>query len=290
MSHTPTTSRKKVTINSLRRKKRNGVPISMVTAYDFSQATLAERAEIDMLLVGDSLAMVVLGYDSTVPVTVEEMLHHCKAVARGSKTAFRVGDMPFMSFQADVTSAVVNAGRFLKEGGMEAVKLEGGAEVADTVRAIVNAGIPVLGHVGLTPQSVSKLSGYRVQGKSANSAEKIYRDALTLQEAGCFGIVLEAIPAPVATIISEALDIPTIGIGAGAGCDGQVLVYHDMLGLFDRLNPRFVKSYANAGDLVVAALAAYHADVVSGQFPAQEHTYPISDDALADFKERIGVG
>lgn len=283
MSHVNESNRKKVTIQQLQRAKRDGRPISMMTAYDYSSALLVEQAGIDVILVGDSLAMVVMGHESTVPVTMDEMLHHSRAVARGARLPFLVGDMPFLSFQVSPEEAVRNAGRFLKEGNMDAVKLEGGAEMADTVRAIVRAGIPVLGHIGLTPQTVSMLSGYRVQGRSAESAVKLYDDALALQDAGCFAVVLEAVPAPVAAAITARLDIPTIGIGAGAGCDGQVLVFHDLLGLFDRLQPRFVKRYAEVGDVIRGALTSYREDVEARRFPADEHTYGMKDDELDAF-------
>lgn len=284
---TDTTSRKKVTVLDLQRKKEQAEPITMLTAYDYPSALLVDAAGIDTILVGDSLGMVVLGYDTTVPVTMEEMLHHCRAVARGAQAAFLIGDMPFMSFQAEVAEAVRNAGRFLKEGGMEAVKLEGGQEIVPTVEAIVNAGIPVLGHIGLTPQSQSKLGGFRVQGKTAAAAQKLLDDALALEAAGCFAIVLEAVPAAVAQAISERLTIPTIGIGAGVGCDGQVLVFHDLLGLFDRYMPRFVKKYAEVGQVVRDALVAYREDVVARRFPGSDHTYPMSGDEEAAFLDGL---
>jgi 3-methyl-2-oxobutanoate hydroxymethyltransferase len=280
-------NRKKITILQLQEQKQQGTPITMVTAYDYSSALLADKAELDIVLVGDSLAMVMLGLESTVSVTMEQMLHHCLAVSRGAKSAFLVGDMPFMSYQADVAEAIRNAGRFLKEGGMEAVKLEGGREAAETIRAIVQAGIPVMGHIGLTPQTVSQLGGYRVQGKTAVAAHRLLQDAHILQEAGCFAIVLEAIPAPVATIISQQLAIPTLGIGAGPGCDGQVLVYHDLLGLFDKFTPKFVHQYAQLGDQIVTALTTYREDVRNGRFPAPEHTYPMSPDEEAAFRENL---
>ena len=255
----------------------------MLTAYDYPSAVLVDRAEIDVILVGDSLGMVMLGYDSTVPVTMADMLHHCRAVARGSHYAFLVGDMPFMSYQAEVAEAVRNAGRFLQEGNMDAVKLEGGREMAPTIEAIVKVGIPVMGHIGLTPQSLSQLGGYRIQGKTAGAARRLLDDALALEQAGCFAIVLEAVPAPVATTISRRLSIPTIGIGAGPGCDGQVLVYHDILGLFDRLQPRFVKEYANVGEIITNAFSAFRDDVVAHRFPAEEHTYPMDEKEEKDF-------
>lgn len=268
-------SRKKVTILDIQKRKQNNVPITMLTTYDFTAAVLVDQADIDIILVGDSLGMVMLGYSGTTSVTMDEMLHHCKAVARGASKALLVGDMPFMSYQADVAEGVRNAGRFLKEAGMECVKIEGGRETAATIRAIVQAGIPVMGHVGLTPQTVSQLGGYRIQGKTAASAKSLLEDALALQDAGCFSIVLEAVPAPVASHISQQLTIPTIGIGAGVGCDGQVLVYHDMLGLYDRLQPRFVKQYGTIGEAIVTAVQTYSEEVRSRKFPGEEHTYPM---------------
>jgi 3-methyl-2-oxobutanoate hydroxymethyltransferase len=264
---------KKVTILDLQKWKAQGRPITMLTAYDYGMAELVDTAGIDIILVGDSVGMVVMGLDSTVPVTMSEMLHHCRLVARGSHRAFLVGDMPFLSYQASVQEAIHNAGRFLKEAGMEAVKLEGGQEMAETITAVSRAGIPVMGHIGLTPQSVSQLGGYRIQGKTAVAAQKLLEDALALEAAGCFSLVLEAVPAPVATAISQRLHIPTIGIGAGPGCDGQVLVYHDMLGLFDKLQPRFVKRYVELRQTIIDALTAYRDEVTAGQFPAENHTY-----------------
>lgn len=274
----------KVTILDLQKKKDAGVPITMLTAYDYSSALLVDKAGIDTLLVGDSLGMVMLGLESTTPVTMEHMLHHCRAVARGARRPFLIGDMPFMSYQISIPEAVRNAGRFLQEGGMEAVKLEGGREVAATVRAIYDAGIPVLGHIGLTPQSISKLGGFKVQGRTAVSAARLLADALALQEAGCFAIVLEAVPARVAALVTSRLAIPTIGIGAGAGCSGQVLVYHDLLGLFDKFQPRFVRQYANVGQVILTALEQYRQEVESGQFPATEHTFTIKDEEFAAFE------
>lgn len=275
----------KVTIRDLQAKKQKGLPITMLTAYDYSSALLADTAKIDTILVGDSLAMVMLGMDSTVPVTMEVMLHHCQAVARGAHRAFLIGDMPFMSYQAEVAEAVRNAGRFLKEAGMESVKLEGGSEVAATVRAIVDAGIPVMGHIGLTPQSASKLGGFRVQGKSAAEAKRLLDEAMALEAAGCYSIVLEAVPSPVAAVISQRLSIPTIGIGAGAGCDGQVLVYHDLIGLFDRFTPKFVKQYANVGETILQAIRSYAREVESGDFPGEQQTYSIEESELEAFLE-----
>ena len=279
--------RRKVTILTVQRKKESRKPITMLTAYDYPSALLVDEAGIDVILVGDSLAMVMLGMDSTVSLTMDEMLHHCRAVARGAKHSFLVGDMPFMSYQADTAEAVRNAGRFLKEGNMEAVKLEGGEEMVETVKAIVRAGIPVMGHIGLTPQSISKLGGYRVQGKTAADAARLLKDALALEQAGCFSIVLEAIPAAVAAVITEKLHIPTIGIGAGADCDGQVLVYHDLLGLFDRFTPSFVRRYADGRQVILQALIDFSEEVTDGRFPAEEHTYPIDDNELQAFMKKV---
>jgi len=286
--------RKKVTIPTLHGKKGRGEPITMVTAYDYPGALAADDAGIDMILVGDSLGMVVLGYDSTVPVTMDEMISHAAAVKRGAKFSFIVGDMPFLSYQTDVKEAIRNAGRFLKEAGSDAVKLEGGAEMAETVKAIVDAGIPVMGHIGLTPQSVSKLGGYRVQGKTARAALKLLDDALALEQAGAFSIVLETVPDRVAELVSKRLGIPTIGIGAGVGCDGQVLVFHDLLGYFDRFSPRHNKRYANLHETIVNALSEYRREVEWRAFPTAENSFAIGDDefealmhALEEAGERV---
>ncbi len=270
--------RKKVTILDLQAKKERGEPITMLTAYDYPTALLVDRAGIDIILVGDSLAMVVLGHENTVAVTMDEMLHHCRAVARGAKYPLLVGDMPFMSYQVTAEDAVRNAGRFLKEGGMDVIKLEGGTEVADTVRAIVGAGIPVMGHIGLTPQSVSKLGGFRVQGKSVEAARKLLDDAQALEQAGAFSLILEAIPDRLAALITRRVSIPTIGIGAGPDCDGQVLVIHDLIGLFDRFTPKFVKRYASIFPIVSRALADYRDEVINKTFPGPEHSFTIKDE------------
>lgn len=259
----------------------------MLTAYDYSSARLVDAAGMDMILVGDSLGMTMMGLDSTVPVTMEEMLHHCRMVARGAKNAFLVGDLPFGSYETTPVEAVKNAIRLLKEAGMHSVKLEGGAEMGETIAAIVQAGIPVMGHIGLTPQSVSMLGGYRVQGKTAESAQALLADALALQEAGCFGIVLEAVPAGVAEAITQKLDIFTIGIGAGAGCSGQVLVYHDILGLTDTHHARFVKLYANLNETITSALQSFRDEVATGVYPAGEHTYPMKNSELTRFLEEL---
>lgn len=283
MSTTPVSAsaspmtRKKVTTLTYRQKKERGEIITMLTAYDYPTALAMDKAGVDSILVGDSLGMVVLGYENTLPVTMEEMLHHCRAVSRGAKTALLVGDMPFMSYQVSVEEATRNAGRFLQHGGMDAVKLEGGRERADAIRSIVGAGIPVMGHLGLTPQSVNQLGGFRAQGKTAVAAKRLVEDALILEEAGCFSIVLEAVPARLAELVSKKISIPTIGIGAGAGCDGQVLVTHDLLGLFDRFTPKFVKKYANFHDEMQKAFGDFIEDVETKRFPAQEHIVEMDD-------------
>jgi 3-methyl-2-oxobutanoate hydroxymethyltransferase len=278
----------KVTVTTLRQKHDRREPITMVTAYDFPTARIADEAGVDVILVGDSVAMVVLGHPDTLSVTMDEMLHHARAVRRGASRALLIGDMPFMSYQADEAEALRNAGRFLKEAGMEAVKLEGGRSVAPAVKRIVRAGIPVQGHIGLTPQSVNALGGWKVQGRTAAAARSLLEDALALEDAGCFSLVLESVPDRLAGHISERLSIPTIGIGAGPGTSGQVLVLHDMLGLFDRFTPRFVKRYAELGEAARKALEAFRADVASGAFPGPEHSYAIDDDEWRAFLESIG--
>lgn len=274
----PAQPRKKVTTLTFRQKKERGEPISMLTAYDYPTALSMDAAGVDSILVGDSLGMVVLGYANTIPVTMEEMLHHCRAVSRGARSALLIGDMPFMSYQASIGEAVRNAGRFLKESGMDAVKLEGGRERVEAVRAIVGAGIPVMGHLGLTPQSVNQLGGFRPQGKTASAAKKLLEDALLLEETGCFSLVLESVPARLAEYISQQLSIPTIGIGAGVGCDGQVLVNHDLLGLFDRFTPKFVKKYADFHSEMQRAFAEYLEDVQARQFPGAEHSVEMAEE------------
>ena len=280
-------ARKKVTTLTYRQKKDRGEIITMLTAYDYPTSMAMDKAGVDSILVGDSLAMVVLGYENTLPVTMEEMLHHCRAVARGAKTALLVGDMPFMSYQVSVEEAVRNAGRFLQQGGMDAVKLEGGRERADAIRAITSAGIPVMGHIGLTPQSVHQLGGFRAQGKTASAAKRLVEDAMILEEAGCFSIVLESVPARLAELISKRLSIPTIGIGAGNGCDGQVLVTHDLLGLFDRFTPKFVRQYADFHSEMQRAFADYIEDVETKRFPAPEHTVEMKDEEWEELLKEI---
>ena len=279
--------RKKVTVRTLQSKKEHGEAITMLTAYDYPTAQILDQAGVDSILVGDSLGMVVLGYENTLPVTMEDMLHHCKAVARGAKNALRVGDMPFMSYQASVEEAVRNAGRFLQEAGMDAVKLEGGRERLKAIQAIVEAGIPVVGHIGLTPQSVNLMGGFRPQGKTAKAAARLVEDALLLQEAGCFSLVLESVPARLANLISQKLCIPTIGIGAGAGCDGQVLVIADLLGMFER-TPKFARQYTCLRAEMERAAQAYMMDVRARAFPAVEHTTDMPDSEWAELLNCLG--
>lgn len=270
----------KVTTATIRQMKKEGKPITMLTAYDYSMAKLVDDAGIDMILVGDSLANTMLGYDSTLPVTMDEMIHHVKAVCRGAERAMVVADLPFMSYQVSRKEGMRNAGRILKETSAQAVKLEGGREIAKTVRAIVDAGIPVVGHLGLTPQSVHQMGGYKVQGKDESAAKKLIDDARTIEEAGAFCLVLECVPTPLAKLITESLQIPTIGIGAGPHCDGQVLVIHDMLGLYPRSSPKFVKKYVNLHDHMDAALKQYKEEVTARTFPGPEHSFGMSEEVL----------
>lgn len=277
----------KPTVRDLQKKKERGAKITRVTAYDYPTALLVDRTGLDMILVGDSLGMVVLGYDTTLPVTMDEMIHHAKAVARGSKSCFLLGDMPFLSYQQSVQEAVHNAGRFLKEGGMDGVKIEGGREVIPVIEAVVRAGIPVSGHIGLTPQSAVKASGFKAVGQDPNVARELIEDALALEQAGCFIISLEAMPWQVAKLITERLSIPTIGIGSGPSCDGQSINLYDVVGLFERFKPKFVKRYANALDLMGKALNEYRVEVESGEFPDLQHSYSISDEAYARLLEAL---
>ncbi len=267
---------KKNTISYLFEKKESGKKVTMMTAYDYPTARLVDQAEMDAILVGDSLGMVVLGYNSTVPVTMDEMIHHCKAVVRGTERSFVLGDMPFLSYHVSVEKAVENAGRFIKEAGCEAVKLEGGSEMVPVVEAIVRAGIPVCAHIGLTPQSATKLSGFKVQGKDAESARELVQAAKDLEKAGAFMIVLECIPDLVAERITREVGMITIGIGAGKFCDGQVLVYHDLVGLFERFTPKMVKQYVNLAPRIREALVQYRIDVENGDFPGLEHSFVMS--------------
>lgn len=270
----------KNTAVSFREAKNSGKKISMLTAYDYSMAKLMDECDINGILVGDSLGMVCLGYPDTLSVTMEDMIHHTKAVARGAKNALIVGDMPFMSYQTSVYDAVYNAGRLVKEGHAQAVKLEGGATVVEQIRAIVNASIPVMGHLGLTPQSINAFGGFKVQGKSEIAAKQIIEDAIKIEEAGAFAVVLECVPAKLAEIISSKISIPTIGIGAGKGCDGQILVYQDMLGMFSDFKPKFVKQYVNTGEIMRAAFRSYIEEINNGAFPAKEHEFTIDDSIL----------
>lgn len=274
---------KKTTILDIQKKHDAGTPITMITAYDYPSAVLVNEAGIDMILVGDSLGMVVLGYDNTVPVTMDEMIHHSQSVVRGAPNPFILGDMPFGSYEVTPAEAARNAVRLMKEGHVDGVKLEGGASVAPVVRSIIDAGIPVMGHIGLTPQSVSALGGFRVQGRTPDAARELLRDALALEDAGCFSIVLEAVPDRVAGYVTKHLEIPTIGIGAGPQTDGQVLVFHDVIGMFDRFVPKFVKQYLQAGQLIREALEEYRDEVIDRAFPTTEHSYTISDDAFDAF-------
>lgn len=270
---------KKLTIPDIRNRK-NDTPIAELTAYDYPWAKVADTAGIDVVLVGDSLGMVVLGYPDTVSVTMEEMIHHTKAVVRGVERALVVTDMPFGSYNSSIPAAIDNATRILKEGRADAVKLEGGVSMAPTVAAIVNAGIPVQGHIGLTPQTATSLGGFKVQGKSAQAAKQLLDDAKALEDAGCFSIVLEAIPAPLAERITQTISIPTIGIGAGVGCDGQVLVIHDLVGMYDRFTPKFVKQYTKINEPMLEALRQYKAEVENRSFPTEAHSFTMKSEEL----------
>ena len=277
--------KKKLTIQALLEMKRQGRKIRMITAYDHPTAVLVDQSPMEMILVGDSLGMVVLGYESTVPVTMEDIIHHTKAVMRGARNTFVVADMPFMSYQVSVEDAIRNAGRLVKDGGADAVKLEGGASMAATVRAIVAAGIPVQGHVGLTPQTATMLGGMKVQARDVGAARALLTDAKALEDGGAFSIVLEAIPAQLAEMVTAQLSIPTIGIGAGPKCDGQVLVIHDALGLFQRFVPKFVKRYANLGAVMGEALETYCREVETGEFPAPEHCFNMKPEELSRLQQ-----
>lgn len=270
----------KNTVATLQQQKLDGDKITMLTAYDYSTAKLVDECGVNTILVGDSLGMVMLGYEDTISVTMEDMIHHTAAVTRGAKNALVVGDMPFMSYQTSVYDAVVNAGRLMKEGRCQAVKLEGGASVCPQIKAITEASIPVVAHIGLTPQSVNAFGGFKVQGKSEADARRLIEEAKAVEEAGAFAIVLECIPAKLAKLITESVSIPTIGIGAGADCDGQVLVYQDMLALFSDFKPKFVKHFANAGEVMKQGFAEYIKEVKEGTFPAAEHTFKIADDII----------
>lgn len=279
----------KATTVQFRAMKQEKQKISMVTAYDYPTGRAVEESEADLILVGDSLGMVVLGYDTTLPVTVDDIVHHTKAVKRGALDTFIVSDMPFLSAHISIPETVRNAGRLIQEGGADAVKMEGGREMLDEIKAIIRANIPVMGHIGLTPQSVNQLGGFKLQGRDAASAKRIFEDAMLLEQAGCFAIVLEMVPTPLATLISEHLTIPTIGIGAGDGCDGQVLVIHDLLGLTNKYMPRFVKKYASLHDTMVDALKSYNQEVRDRIFPSTEHQFGMKEEVLAELKKELGL-
>lgn len=270
----------KNTVLTFQQAKENGEKLTMLTAYDYSTAKLIDEAGVNSILVGDSLGNVILGYEDTISVTMEDMIHHGAAVARGAKNALVVIDMPFMSYQTSVYDALVNAGRLMKEGRGDAVKLEGGVEVCPRIKAIVDAGIPVCAHIGLTPQSINAFGGFKVQGKSEAAAKKLLEDAKAVEEAGAFAVVIEGVPAKIAALITEQLHIPTIGIGAGKDCDGQVLVYQDMLGMFSDFTPKFVKRYANIGEVMKEAFQNYIKEVQDGVFPAEENTYKVDDSVI----------
>lgn len=277
----------KNTVATFKKAKETGEKITMLTAYDYSTARLMDEAGVNSILVGDSLGNVMLGYENTLSVTMEDMIHHIKAVKRGVKNALIVGDMPFMSYQVSTEQAVENAGRLIKEGGADVVKLEGGADVCDQIKAIVKATIPVCAHIGLTPQSINAFGGFKVQGKSIEAAQKLIDDALAVEEAGAFAVVIEGVPAEIAAIITEKLSIPTIGIGAGAGCDGQVLIYQDMLAMFSDFTPKFVKKYAEVGQIMSNAFKTFIKEVKDGTFPQKEHTYKIDSSVVDELNNLI---
>ena len=280
---------KKLLVSDLWDMKRQGKKITMITAYSYPQGLIVDEAGIDIILVGDSLGMVELGYRDTVPVTMDEMLMHTKAVTRGVKRAHVVGDMPFMSYNISIEQGVTNAGVLYKDGLADSVKLEGGQDMAPVVRAIVKAGIPVFGHIGLTPQTAAMLGGFKVQGKSVDQARRVVDDALALEDAGAFALILEAIPRQLAGIITQKVKIPTVGIGGGLDCDGQVLVLHDMVGLFRRFTPKFVKVYADVYSVQLDAVKRYIADVQGSKFPAEEHTFTMKDDVVAELRKAYGL-
>jgi 3-methyl-2-oxobutanoate hydroxymethyltransferase len=282
-------TRSKISVTDVRAAKQQGRKLVMATAYDYPFGLMADQAGMDMVLVGDSLAMVVLGLKNTVAVTMEDMLHHIKAVARGCKRPLLLGDMPFMSYNTSIRDAIINAGRMLKEGGCDGVKIEGGLDFVPTVEAVVKAGIPVLGHVGLTPQTAGALGGYKLQGKDATAALKIINDAKALEDAGAFAIILEKVPASLGKLVTESVTIPIIGIGAGKDVDGQVLVTHDMLGLFDRFIPKFVKQYAQLRTQILAALSQYKEEVTDGVFPGPEHSFSMPEEHLQELKKRMST-
>ena len=272
----------RTTIRDIATMKRRGKRIAMITAYDYTSSRIVESAGVDIILVGDSLGQVVLGYDSTVPVTMEDMLHHIKAVVRGTEKVHIVGDLPFMSYQASRSDAIRNAGRILKEGGAQSVKLEGGRHVAKTMRRIVQAGIPVMGHIGLTPQAVNQLGGYRIQGRTTKAAVELIEDAKAVEDAGAYSIVLEGVPSQLAQLVTERLSIPTIGIGAGIHCDGQVQVFHDMMGLYTDFTPKHARKYAHLAELMNGAVSEYIEDVRNRSFPSEDESFTLSPEVLAE--------
>ena len=274
----------RVTINQIKAMKQKGEKIAMLTAYDYTTAKIVDEAGLPLILVGDSLGMVVLGYDSTIPVTLEVMLHHTRAVVRGTKNALVVGDMPFMTYQVSTEEAIRNAGRFLQETGCQAVKLEGGVTVADKVRKIVDCGIPVMGHIGLTPQSINQLGGHKIQGKTPETAARLLEDARALDKAGAFAVVLETVPAPLAVLISQKISIPTIGIGAGAGCDGQVQVINDILGSYTDFVPKHAKQYAKIAGIMSSAVTQYSNEVKNGKFPTDAQSFAMDESILAGLR------
>ncbi len=280
-------STQKVTVLDVRQAKEENRKLTMVTAYDYPFGLLADEAGIDIVLVGDSLGMVVMGLAGTVEVDMEHMIHHIRAVTRGCKNPFIVGDMPFMSYNTSIREAIINAGRLLKEGGCEAIKLEGGVDFGPTIEAIVKAGIPVQGHIGLTPQTASALGGFKMQGRDAAAAKQIIDDASALEDAGVFSMILEAVPAPLGKLVAEAVNVPVIGIGAGPDVDGQVLVTHDMIGLFDKFVPKFVKQYTNVRKVILDALGEYKQEVIEAKFPAPEHSFKMPGEALDELKKLI---
>jgi 3-methyl-2-oxobutanoate hydroxymethyltransferase len=281
------TDRKKITLPTLMKKMADGIPITYITCYDYAMAHLVEQAEVDMVLVGDSLGMTMLGFDGTLPVTMDDMIRHTAAVRRGSPTSWLIGDMPYMSYQPSVETAIRNAGRFMAETGCDAVKLEGGVEMADLMEGIARAGIPVMGHLGLTPQSVSSLGGFRVQGKDAARAKKIVDDARALEEAGAFSILLEMVPDRVCELITERAGIPIISLGSGPYAHGQLLIFHDMFGLYPRFKPKMAKVYGDAGEVILNGLKQYVTEVASRQFPQAENWFGIGDDQLAELKQML---
>jgi len=280
-------STKKVSILAVQQAKEENRKLTMVTAYDYPFGLLADEAGIDIVLVGDSLGMVVMGLEGTVAVNMEHMIHHIRAVTRGCKNPFIVGDMPFMSYNTSIREAIMNAGRLLKEGGCESIKLEGGVDFAPTIEAIVKAGIPVQGHIGLTPQTAGALGGFKMQGRDAAAAKQIIDDAKALEDAGVFSMILEAVPAPLGKLVAEVVKVPVIGIGAGPDVDGQVLVTHDMIGLFDKFVPKFVKQYTNIRKVILGALNEYKQEVEDVKFPAPEHSFKMPEEALEELKKLI---